>query len=62
MESLLGFIVIIIGGLIAMNVRYYISIHTNNSFSSREKKVYFITGNAFVIVIGIIFAILNAKN
>lgn len=60
MESLLDFIVIIIGGLIAINVRYYISIHTNKSFSSREKKVYFILGNIFIIIIGVLFTILNA--
>ena len=59
MELLLD-ILAIFGGLVAINVRYYISIHESDSFSSREKKVYFILGNIFIIIIGVLFAILNA--
>lgn len=59
MELLLD-ILAILGLLIAINVRYYISIHVNDSFSSREKKVYFILGNIFIIIIGALFTILNA--
>lgn len=60
MKLLLEFFLLLIGGLIAINVRYYISIH-NASFTSKEKKVYFISGNAFVIIITVFFVILNAK-
>lgn len=59
MDLLLN-ILAIIGGLIAINVRYYISIHENASFSIKEKKVYFILGNTFVIIMGVVFIIFNA--
>lgn len=60
MKLILEFLLCIIGGLIAINVRYYISIHENRSFSTREKKIYFILGNAFIIIISVLFTILNA--
>lgn len=59
MDLLLN-ILTIIGILIAINVRYFISIHENRSFSSREKKVYFILGNILVMIMGVFFIILNA--
>lgn len=59
MDLLLN-ILTIIGILIAINVRYFISIHENRSFSSREKKVYFILGNILVMIMGVFFITLNA--
>lgn len=58
--KLLLTILSVIGGLIAINMRYYISIHESESFSNREKKAYFILGNIFIIIIGVYFTILTA--
>lgn len=53
-------IIMMIGGLVAINFRYYISIHDNKSFSIREKKVYFILGNVLVIIISVVYLIFSA--
>lgn len=53
MEFLLNIIVTLVL-LLAINLRYYISIHTNRLISCRTKKVFFILGNV-IVIIGLFF-------
>lgn len=50
MEDFLLDILVTIVLLLAINLRYYISIHDNNLISRRTKKVFFILGNVIVII------------